>query len=387
MKVLILSTYRNAGGAAVAASRLLHALQNQGVEATMLCRRNLSWWPGKPQSWESIIERMVIWAQNGFSLRDLWTRDIALFGQDVTRHPDYADADVIHLHWTNQGFISLATLQKIVCSGKKVVITMHDMWWCSASRHTPDIPDRGDYSRKAEIYRKGDIDFVTVSSWLRDIAAATPLMQGQRISIIPNTISLQDFPLRDKSQCRRMLGISAGRLVVTICASKVDDPVKDFPMLISALQVLCSMHPEWQQRLLLRIIGSVSDATILDTLPVECDLLGRLTSTADISCQYGAADIVVSTSTYETFGQTIIEAMASGAVPVAFGNSGQRDIIRHLANGYLVDKRTPEAFAQGMAWALTEGRYIPRTELHEEVARKYSEESVARQYLAIYSQS
>lgn len=89
MKVLILSTYEHTGGAAIAAERLLQALQRNGVEAKMLCRRNLSWWKGKPQSWTSIIERAVIWAANGFSKRDLWATDTALFGQDITRTKEY----------------------------------------------------------------------------------------------------------------------------------------------------------------------------------------------------------------------------------------------------------------------------------------------------------
>ena len=80
MKVLILSTYEKAGGAAIAASRLLQALRHNGVEATMMCRKN-NW--GK-QSWTSIMERAVIWAFNGFSKKDLWATDIALFGQDIT---------------------------------------------------------------------------------------------------------------------------------------------------------------------------------------------------------------------------------------------------------------------------------------------------------------
>ena len=103
MKVLILSTYEHTGGAAIAAERLLQALQRNGVEAKMLCRRNLSWWKGKPQSWTSIIERAVIWAANGFSKRNLWATDTALIGQDITRTKEYQEADVIHLHWINQG--------------------------------------------------------------------------------------------------------------------------------------------------------------------------------------------------------------------------------------------------------------------------------------------
>lgn len=42
MKVLILSTFEHTGGAAIAANRLLSALNHNGVSATMLCRKNIS---------------------------------------------------------------------------------------------------------------------------------------------------------------------------------------------------------------------------------------------------------------------------------------------------------------------------------------------------------
>ena len=60
MKVLLLSTYENGGGAAVAASRLLQALRQNGVDASMLCRTNIEYGPKRlrKQSWASIRERI-----------------------------------------------------------------------------------------------------------------------------------------------------------------------------------------------------------------------------------------------------------------------------------------------------------------------------------------
>ena len=87
MKVLILSTYERSGGAAIAASRLLHALRKNGVDATMLCRNNISWGPQRlrKQAWTSIWERAVIFCRNGFKRKELWATDIALCGQDKTK--------------------------------------------------------------------------------------------------------------------------------------------------------------------------------------------------------------------------------------------------------------------------------------------------------------
>ena len=78
------------------------------------------------QSWTSIFERAVTLVLNGFSKKDLWATDIALFGQDITKTKEYNEADVIHLHWVNQGFLSLSNIRTFINDGKKVVWTMHD---------------------------------------------------------------------------------------------------------------------------------------------------------------------------------------------------------------------------------------------------------------------
>ena len=67
MRVLIVNTSERAGGAAVAAKRLMEALNNNGVKAKMLVRDKETeqitvvglphnWW----QQWHFLWERMVI---------------------------------------------------------------------------------------------------------------------------------------------------------------------------------------------------------------------------------------------------------------------------------------------------------------------------------------
>ena len=129
----MLSTYEKAGGAAIAASRLLQALRHNGVDVTMMCRKNMKLWSN--QSSSSVMERMVIWAFNGFSKKELWATDIALFGQDITHTKEYKEADVIHLHWVNQGFLSLSNIRQFIKDGKKVVWTMHDAWNTMGAYH------------------------------------------------------------------------------------------------------------------------------------------------------------------------------------------------------------------------------------------------------------
>ena len=142
MRVLIINTSERIGGAAIAANRLMEALKNNGIKAKMLVRDKQtdqisvvelkkSWW----KVWQFIWERVVIWQANHFKKHNLFAVDIANTGTNITVLPEFTQADVIHLHWINQGMLSLTDIRRIIQSGKPIVWTMHDMWELTAICH------------------------------------------------------------------------------------------------------------------------------------------------------------------------------------------------------------------------------------------------------------
>lgn len=144
MRVLIINTSERLGGVTVAASRLMESLKNNGIKAKILVRDKQTdqisvvglqrnWW----QVWRFVWERIVIWKANRFKKNNLFAVDIANTGTDITSLPEFQQADVIHLHWVNQGMLSLNDIRKILKSGKPVVWTMHDMY---LHRHLPSRP-------------------------------------------------------------------------------------------------------------------------------------------------------------------------------------------------------------------------------------------------------
>ena len=123
MRVLLINTSERIGGAAVAASRLMEALKNNGIKAKLLVRDKQteqitvvalrrSW----KLVWKFVWERIVIWKANRFKKNNLFAVDIANAGTDITSLPEFQQADVIHLHWINQGMLSLKNLEKILAS-------------------------------------------------------------------------------------------------------------------------------------------------------------------------------------------------------------------------------------------------------------------------------
>ncbi|MDE6647730.1 MAG: glycosyltransferase, partial [Prevotella sp.] len=142
MRVLIVNTSERTGGAAVAANRLMEALKNNGVKAKMLVRDKetelltVVALPGQRMAqWHFLWERLVVWLHLHLRRKHLFELDIANCGTDITRLPEFQEADVIHLHWVNQGMLSLNGIRKILDAGKPVVWTMHDIWPATAICH------------------------------------------------------------------------------------------------------------------------------------------------------------------------------------------------------------------------------------------------------------
>ncbi len=415
MKVLLINTSEQTGGAAIAAGRLLDSLNAAGVDARMLVahretghRRVIV--AGKPWQWffAFLWERITIWTNNLFSRKNLFTVSIANTGIDVTRQPEFREADVIHLHWINQGMLSLKGIREILESGKPVVWTMHDMWPCTAICHHaytceafksecrrcrflrfPGDNDlaRRTFGKKARTFGAGKMRFVAVSSWLARQAGQSALLKGKPVEVIPNALPTDRFTLLDRAECRQLLNLPADRHVILFGAARIDDPIKGLDTLNEALRLLTERGRFRREELLLVLFGHVKfPERALPNIPIDYKYIGIVNGTDALSRVYSAAEVTVSASHYETFGQTLVEAQACGCLPVSFGNSGQADIIRHKENGFLAEYPSAESLAEGIAWGLTEGQAkVSREELRREVERRYAGDVVAASYIDLYT--
>ena len=414
MRVLIINTSERIGGAAIAASRLMESLKNNGIKAKMLVRDkqtdqisvvrlNYNW----RMIWKFVWERIVIWKANRFKKENIFAVDIANTGTDITSLPEFQQADVIHLHWINQGMLSLRNIREIIESGKPIVWTLHDMWECTAichHAHTCSLfksecgncpflrfPGKNDlahrtFKKKQKLFNAtNQLNIVAVSKWLSSQVQQSTLLKEKPISVIPNTLSLADFRIMDKELSRKELSLP-DKYIILFGAARIDDPIKGVEYLIQAIRLLIEKKEFPQEKLHLALFGRIKyPEKLFSTLPVSYTYFGRIGDTDKLSQLYSAADVIVSASFYETFGQTLIEAQACGCVPVSFGNSGQADIIRHKENGFLADYLSADSLAEGIRWGITEARAtLSEENMRNEVSEKYSGEVVAKQYLDLY---
>ena len=414
MRVLIINTSDRMGGAAIAAYRLMDALKNNGIKAKMLVRDKRSdqisvvelkksWW----KVWQFIWERIIIWKENHFKKHNLFAVDIANTGTDVTTLPEFQQADVIHLHWINQGMLSLNDIHKIILTGKPIVWTMHDMWPCTGICHhardcnkyhdecnsCPYIYNGGrknDLSNKVflnkkALYKLAPITFVTCSKWLKEQASFSALLTGQQIIDIPNPINTNLFKPRNKIESRTKCKLPIDKKLILFGSIKITDKRKGIDYFIESCKLLVEKYPEVKDEWGIVVYGKHSDQ-LISLLPFKVYALNYISSEKELVDVYNSVDIFVTPSLEENLPNTIMEAMACGTPCVGFHIGGIPEMIDHLHNGYVAEYKSAEDFANGIHWALTEGDYNTLSEeAYRKVVASYSEGAVAKRYIDIYN--
>lgn len=408
MRVLLVNTSELIGGAAIAASRLTDVLNRHGVEAQLLVRdRQTSRattvrLPQRQRLRAAFLwERLRIWMVNGFRREGLWAVDTACCGVDITSLPAFCEADLIHLHWVNQGLLSLAQIEKILASGKPVVWTMHDMWPCTAVCHhardcrhfhthchdCPQLlrPAAHDlswqvFSAKARAYSRAKINFVACSQWLAGEARKSALLQQHAICSIPNTYDSTLFHPASQAEARRRLGLPAQVPLLLFACQKVTNSRKGLDILFEALQ--SPLLAQASADLHLVVVGEMAEG-LQRQLPFPVHAIGYLSAEADMAALYQAASVFVTPSLEENLPNTIMEAMASGTPCVGFSIGGIPEMIDHLANGYVARYRDIDDLAQGIRYVLENRERLSRNAVGKAVAT-WNEETVAHQYISLY---
>lgn len=415
MKILLVNTTAHTGGASIACQRLKHALEGRGHEVRLLVR-------GDDNADSSAVQRMLskgrfVWERlcllPYIPYARVFSIDDGRCGSDITATADYRWADVVHLHWVNQAMVSLPQLQRLFArckaDGKRVVWTLHDTWPATGICHLPGACEkwqtgctacpllrRSSFSfpglhsdlaakvadRKARAYAYNNIEFVACSQYMRDNVRQAALMQGQRVSNIPNPLDT-DFFCRCKSE-RERLGLPKDKKLVLFVAYNVNDDNKNFALVQRAVEKLSMKSPLVQQQLAVVPVGKNATAW-KDRLACEVIPFEYVSDSETMRALYCSCDVLVVASKMENLPNTIAEAGACGLPAVATRVGGIPEMIVPGVNGELCESDD----ATGMANALH--RVLFASDAHqlslaarEEAVARYSEDTVAQRYEALY---
>jgi glycosyltransferase involved in cell wall biosynthesis len=156
---------------------------------------------------------------------------------------------------------------------------------------------------------------VANSQWLADIAGRSPIAKASGgVRVIPPGIDTTVFKPQDKTLCRKQLGLPADAFVIVTGGASLNDANKNVPWLFEQLSRL----PDLQGVIILAIgEGAVP---VPDWLNVR--FTGGIRERYDLARFFAAGDVFVTASLMETYGLTLVEAMACGTPVVAFRVGG-----------------------------------------------------------------
>lgn len=408
MNVTLLNTL-DTGGAGVAARRLLAALRRQGTAAHLLVQERtgpaqeglvpLAFAPGERRLAQArfAAERAAWWLyERDPSVR--WAFSPAPFGADLANHPLVRQSDVLHLHWTNFGFLSLNGLAQLLRLGKPVVWTLHDQWaftgGCHYSRgcerfkthchQCPFLNRPGDhdlafriFEKKRRIFENAPLTVVACSEWLASEARQSALLGGFPIQTIPNPIDTAVWQPIDRATARQILGLPSDKKLVLFGAGNLRDERKGFRFLVGAMGGVNGAE---------LVVFGKADPAVLAGLPFPVHNLGVLSSENQLIAAYNAADTLAVPSLEDNLPNTIVEALACGTPVVAFATGGIPEMTLPEKTGWLAPPRDVRALSEGLRWAL----FAEHPETRCEAARafaleNYAEAVVAEQYQRVYA--
>lgn len=408
MNILIVSTHDQQGGAAIAAYRLLEALCKNGVAASMLTLNKQSTNSNVIEVGNSlsnkmqfVAERGVIYIQNGFSKKNLFDISIANTGVSITNHPAFKKADVIHLHWINQGMLSVREISKMVGSGKKIVWTMHDMWpFTGICHHARDCnhfetgcglcpylnkPSKRDISystflMKQAAYSLGNIHFVACSNWLKELAIRSQLTFNHKVNAIANPIDTTVYKPKDKATLRKEMKLPIDKKIILFAAAKVSDKRKGIDYLMEASKIIAQQ----EGHNCMFLIAGGNSPEIISQLSLPAVSAGYV-SPEQMPNLYNVADLFVTPSLQENLPNTIMESMACGTPCVGFNIGGIPEMIDHKQNGYVANYKDAADLTNGLMWVLQASAETLATNARNKVLTNYAEDTIAKKYINIYN--
>jgi glycosyltransferase involved in cell wall biosynthesis len=319
-----------------------------------------------------------------------------LDGIDMTRHPAYGAADLVHLHWINS-LVSVRSLGKVA---KPVVWTLRDMWpFTGGCHHAMDCERYTDECGRCpqlDSHRERDLSrfvlrhkqasvpanlrVVGISRWISERASRSALFRQCDISTISNNVDTELFHPIDRQTARQALGLDDERKLVLIGALDISSIYKGFDLFLQALDELRGEN--------VRIVTfGRSGSAVPESLGFPVTELGLLADAVSLRLAYSAADVFVAPSRAEAFGKTLAEAMACGTPVVCFDATGPKDIVEHEQDGYKAAPFEPADLARGIRWVLgqdNEGYVRLCRKARERAVRLFDSRVIARQYETIY---
>lgn len=412
MKIIHVNQSDTIGGAARAAYRIHRSLVDSCMNSHMRVLRKDSddasvtggFGRNSSKIARFVAGRIAARAHRNFRPADQSLHSVASCSSGLAKEINSAAPDVVHLHWTTGGALSVEEIGRLA---GPVVWTLHDMWGFSGAEHYTDdgptsrfrvgyyksnVPaeessndlNRSTWNRKVKNWTR-PFHIVAPSRWLAECAKVSRLFATWPVTVIPYPIDLDVWRPLQKQVARELLGLDPEANVVLMGAfGGLADPRKGGDLAIAALKSLVGTDCKADQLL---VFGQSAAAPhSAESFPLPTRFLGRIYDDLTMVIAYSAADVMLVPSRQDNLPNTAIEALACGTPVVGFSVGGMTDIVQHGDTGWLAKPFDIADLAAGISWALSrKGTDCElRRRCRDSAVAKFSPNEVAMQYVNVY---
>jgi glycosyltransferase involved in cell wall biosynthesis len=327
MRVLHLNTHAS-GGSYEYAALLSTGLAELGISSDVVCKNSPSAESGRP-----FLDRIIRRSYVSLSTEP-WHGTRRFLSPPPPE--DLDGIDVVHLH-TVADWFDVPRWLEMLPRRMGVVISLHDMWhvtggcflYRGCDRYANQTCDpcpilkwpanrflaKAAHSRKLQTYQHCGARMVANSQWLAEVAARSPIAKAcGGVRVIPPGIDTTVFKPQDKNLCRKQLELPADAFVIVTGGASLTDANKNVPWLFEQLSHLPDLRGI--------VVVAFGDGAVAVPDGLNVRFTGGIRERADLARLFAAADVFVSASLMETYGLTLVEAMACGTPVVAFRVGG-----------------------------------------------------------------
>lgn len=420
MKVCIVNSHKNVGGAAAAAFRLKEALQRHSdLEVSEFVRftkdsaglhdRFSEAGTNESVLLPPLIQTHAIKTKRSTLTNTLFSPDGPAW--DLSHFPEVAQAEIINLHWVT----SLAngeTIRRFSKHGKKIVWTMHDERPFTGGCHytagcrgfetgchsCEQLVDTACWLPEEQLHHFMEevdgisIQFVSPSRWLASELEQSKLFQSgkHKVSVIPNSLDTEIFcPVQDPAErksLREKFDLPESDICIVAGSVSWNEERKGARFLEEAIWKLSRYLKSEKGAPAVRLVtygsGGFSD------VPLPVTNVGTIESEAEMARLLKCCDLNCIMTREDNLPNTIVEALACGLPVIATDVGGVPDMVEDEVNGLLVPKDNSEAMASALLKAVqsSELRLKWSVACRKKALKDYSHRAQAASYTALFRQ-
>ena len=217
----------------------------------------------------------------------------------------------------------------------------HRIWTHEVRRKSMSLFDRDTcWAEKRLVNNARCKSFLPVSSLTKEKFLEEYKIESEKIQVIHPGVDIEKFRGLDREGCRREIRgqfkIDSSDIVILFVSMNFE--IKGLDYVIAALGKAKTSYPSQNLKLLVVGKGDYKKYSALaQKTGIKENVIFAGVQKENLEKIYLASDIFMMLSRFDTFGITVLEAMAASLPVIISSNVGAKDLVREEKNGFVIE--------------------------------------------------